>query len=61
MLTRVREVEGGYRVTLLNLDGDVAYRETANLAEAFAWQAAGGFPDEVSAEPEPVKTRGRRK
>lgn len=48
MITRIREVEGGFRVTLLSADGEIERRETDNLATAFAWQEHasknGAFP-----------------
>lgn len=73
MITRVRETDGGYRVTILTADGVVDERETDSLARAFAWQsaaqAAGAFPSIVQPEPEPTpvhepevrKTKGKAK
>lgn len=56
MITRVREGDGGYVVTISAVDGVIDTRTTANLAEAFALQRAaqvsGAFP--VAASPEPV-------
>lgn len=39
MICKVREVEGGYKVTLLTGDETIDSRTTDDLAEAFAWQA----------------------
>ncbi len=39
MLTKVRECEGGYKVTLYTAKGEVESRITDDLAQAFAWQA----------------------
>lgn len=47
MLARIREVEGGYKITLLTASGEVESRQTADLAEAFRWQTAGAFPPEA--------------
>ena len=64
MITRVRETEGGYKVTLLHADGIADSRETASLAEAFKWQAyaseRGELPLAPKREPEvKEKVNGR--
>jgi hypothetical protein len=69
MITRVRETDGGYKVTILTAEGVMAEKTTPSLAEAFGWQAHiqihGGFPllePEAPAPahaPEVVKAKGK--
>jgi len=55
MLARVRETEGGYRVTLYTAEGEVDSRVTTDLAEAFRWQSAGTLPPVAKSEPKGKK------
>lgn len=67
MITRIKDEGGSYRVTILAGEGVIEERVTADIKQAFAWQAhvqtTGSFPPDpvVKHEPEVVKSKGKKK
>jgi len=67
MLTRIRETEDGYKVTIFKAEGIIAERETGSLSEAFGLQAHvqqhGHFPASPRHDPEiaAINKRGNLK